>query len=105
MIKFIFNKSFSFHLKSVYTFLCTVILIFCYFIHDYFVLHKCLLTQVKKHGKQDAVAEFRSQLDALGLKINQVTADGNCFFRFVENFVSFLSFSLSDTKGFLLCIN
>ncbi|XP_073098979.1 OVARIAN TUMOR DOMAIN-containing deubiquitinating enzyme 7 isoform X3 [Elaeis guineensis] len=35
----------------------------------------------KKHGKQDAVAEFCSQLDAMGLKIIQVTADGNCFFR------------------------
>ncbi|XP_026660247.2 OVARIAN TUMOR DOMAIN-containing deubiquitinating enzyme 7 isoform X2 [Phoenix dactylifera] len=41
----------------------------------------CLLTQVKQHGKLDAVAEFRSQLDVLGLKIIQVTADGNCFFR------------------------
>ncbi|XP_008788849.2 OVARIAN TUMOR DOMAIN-containing deubiquitinating enzyme 7 isoform X3 [Phoenix dactylifera] len=36
---------------------------------------------VKQHGKLDAVAEFRSQLDVLGLKIIQVTADGNCFFR------------------------
>lgn len=34
-----------------------------------------------KHGKQNTIAEFRSQLDALGLKLIQVTADGNCFFR------------------------
>ncbi|XP_055825620.1 OVARIAN TUMOR DOMAIN-containing deubiquitinating enzyme 7 isoform X1 [Solanum dulcamara] len=35
----------------------------------------------KKHGKQADISEFRAQLDALGLKIIQVTADGNCFFR------------------------
>ncbi|XP_077224383.1 SEC-C motif-containing protein / OTU-like cysteine protease family protein isoform X3 [Tasmannia lanceolata] len=39
------------------------------------------LTTVKKHGKQGDIAQFRSQLDALGLKVIQVTADGNCFFR------------------------
>ncbi|KAK9678517.1 hypothetical protein RND81_11G217000 [Saponaria officinalis] len=37
--------------------------------------------QAKKHGKQASISEFRSQLDVLGLKIIQVTADGNCFFR------------------------
>ncbi|KAI8542126.1 hypothetical protein RHMOL_Rhmol08G0115100 [Rhododendron molle] len=37
---------------------------------------------IKKHGgKQVDISEFHAQLDALGLKIIQVTADGNCFFR------------------------
>lgn len=27
------------------------------------------------------ISQFRGQLDGLGLKIIQVTADGNCFFR------------------------
>ncbi|XP_059623909.1 OVARIAN TUMOR DOMAIN-containing deubiquitinating enzyme 7 [Cornus florida] len=36
---------------------------------------------IKKHGKHADISEFRAQLDALGLKIIQVTADGNCFFR------------------------
>ncbi|KAK3416378.1 hypothetical protein EUGRSUZ_H02090 [Eucalyptus grandis] len=36
---------------------------------------------VKKQGKQADNTQFRAQLDALGLKIVQVTADGNCFFR------------------------
>ncbi|CAK7337707.1 unnamed protein product [Dovyalis caffra] len=36
---------------------------------------------VKKQGKQANIIQFRSQIDALGLKIIQVTADGNCFFR------------------------
>lgn len=35
---------------------------------------------MKKQGKQADISEFRAQLDALGLKIIQVTADGNCFF-------------------------
>ncbi|KAJ0457706.1 putative ubiquitinyl hydrolase 1 [Helianthus annuus] len=35
----------------------------------------------KKNGKQSDISEFRAQLDALGLKIIDVTADGNCFFR------------------------
>lgn len=35
----------------------------------------------KKNGKQSDISEFRAQLDALGLKIIEVTADGNCFFR------------------------
>ncbi|KAG6421672.1 hypothetical protein SASPL_118229 [Salvia splendens] len=39
-------------------------------------------THSKKRGvKQNDVSELRDQLDALGLKIIQVTADGNCFFR------------------------
>ncbi|KAL3526797.1 hypothetical protein ACH5RR_011453 [Cinchona calisaya] len=40
-----------------------------------------LREQVKKHGKQADISEFRQQLDALGLKILEVTSDGNCFFR------------------------
>ena len=28
------------------------------------------------------MTEFRAQLDSLGLKIVEVNADGNCFFRF-----------------------
>ncbi|THU62301.1 hypothetical protein C4D60_Mb01t03690 [Musa balbisiana] len=39
---------------------------------------------VKKQGMQADISELCAQLDALGLKIIQVTADGNCFFRFVE---------------------
>ncbi|RID44039.1 hypothetical protein BRARA_I00862 [Brassica rapa] len=35
----------------------------------------------KKEGKDCDLSQFRAQLDALGLKIIQVTADGNCFFR------------------------
>ncbi|CAH2043193.1 unnamed protein product [Thlaspi arvense] len=35
----------------------------------------------KKQGKDCDPSQFRAQLDALGLKIIQVTADGNCFFR------------------------
>ncbi|XP_058227730.1 OVARIAN TUMOR DOMAIN-containing deubiquitinating enzyme 7 isoform X2 [Rhododendron vialii] len=38
-------------------------------------------SHIKKHGKQGDISEFHAQLDALGLKIFQVTADGNCFFR------------------------
>lgn len=36
---------------------------------------------IKKHGKQGDISDIRAQLDAFGLKIIQVTADGNCFFR------------------------
>ncbi|KAL7101407.1 hypothetical protein ACP275_08G051900 [Erythranthe tilingii] len=35
----------------------------------------------RRGGKQNDVSELRGQLDVLGLKIIQVTADGNCFFR------------------------
>ncbi|KAG8384357.1 hypothetical protein BUALT_Bualt04G0109700 [Buddleja alternifolia] len=35
----------------------------------------------KRGGKQNDISELRTQLDVLGLKIIQVTADGNCFFR------------------------
>ncbi|XP_047956988.1 OVARIAN TUMOR DOMAIN-containing deubiquitinating enzyme 7-like isoform X2 [Salvia hispanica] len=35
----------------------------------------------KRGGKQNDVSELREQLDVLNLKIIQVTADGNCFFR------------------------
>ncbi|TKY55690.1 OTU domain-containing protein 3 [Spatholobus suberectus] len=37
--------------------------------------------QIKKLGKQADSSQFRTQLDALGLRIVEVTADGNCFFR------------------------
>ncbi|XP_062101923.1 OVARIAN TUMOR DOMAIN-containing deubiquitinating enzyme 7 isoform X3 [Humulus lupulus] len=36
---------------------------------------------IKKQGKQVDISQFRAQLDVLGLKVIQVTADGNCFFR------------------------
>lgn len=36
---------------------------------------------IKKHVKQGDISDIRAQLDAFGLKIIQVTADGNCFFR------------------------
>jgi hypothetical protein len=37
---------------------------------------------VKKLGKKADMSEFRAQLDSIGVKIVEVTADGNCFFRF-----------------------
>ncbi|KNA11224.1 hypothetical protein SOVF_137140 isoform C [Spinacia oleracea] len=37
--------------------------------------------QAKKQGKQSNISDLRAQLDLLDLKIVQVTADGNCFFR------------------------
>ncbi|XP_027346979.1 OTU domain-containing protein 3 isoform X2 [Abrus precatorius] len=37
--------------------------------------------QIKKLGKLADSSQFRTQLDALGLRIVDVTADGNCFFR------------------------
>ncbi|RDY00880.1 OTU domain-containing protein 3, partial [Mucuna pruriens] len=37
--------------------------------------------QIKKLGKLADTSQFRTQLDALGLRIVEVTADGNCFFR------------------------
>ncbi|CAM0901637.1 unnamed protein product [Alopecurus aequalis] len=37
---------------------------------------------VKKVGKKADMTEFRAQLDSIGVKIVEVTADGNCFFRF-----------------------
>ncbi|XP_021274700.1 OTU domain-containing protein 3 isoform X6 [Herrania umbratica] len=40
-----------------------------------------LVDQVKTQGKQTDISRLRAQLDALGLQIIQVTADGNCFFR------------------------
>lgn len=39
----------------------------------------------KKLGKKADMSEFRAQLDALGLKIVEVTADGNCFFSMQGN--------------------
>ncbi|XP_071724128.1 OVARIAN TUMOR DOMAIN-containing deubiquitinating enzyme 7-like [Rutidosis leptorrhynchoides] len=38
-------------------------------------------TQIKKKGKHVDMTQFRAQLDVFGLKIVQVAADGNCFFR------------------------
>uniref|UniRef100_A0A0E0H785 OTU domain-containing protein n=1 Tax=Oryza nivara TaxID=4536 RepID=A0A0E0H785_ORYNI len=35
----------------------------------------------KKFAKKADMTEFRAQLDSLGLKIIEVSADGNCFFR------------------------
>ncbi|CAM8921906.1 unnamed protein product [Rhodiola kirilowii] len=35
----------------------------------------------RQKGKEGDITEFRGQLDALGLKFVEVTADGNCFFR------------------------
>ncbi|CAA7407595.1 unnamed protein product [Spirodela intermedia] len=37
--------------------------------------------QVKSHGKKGDISQFCSQLDSLGLKVTEVTSDGNCFFR------------------------
>ena len=39
--------------------------------------------QIKKQGKQTDISDFQALLDAYGLKIIEVTADGNCFFRSV----------------------
>ncbi|KAH1202610.1 OTU domain-containing protein 3 [Glycine max] len=41
--------------------------------------------QIKKQGKQVGTSQFRTQLDGLGLRIVEVTADGNCFFRAVAD--------------------
>ncbi|ESW27900.1 hypothetical protein PHAVU_003G242000 [Phaseolus vulgaris] len=41
--------------------------------------------QVKKLGKRADTSQFRTQLDALGLRIVEVTADGNCFFRAIAD--------------------
>ncbi|GLT57071.1 hypothetical protein SLA2020_300700 [Shorea laevis] len=38
-------------------------------------------TNIRKQGKQEDISQLLAQLDALGLKIIQVTPDGNCFFR------------------------
>ncbi|XP_073274317.1 OVARIAN TUMOR DOMAIN-containing deubiquitinating enzyme 7-like isoform X2 [Primulina huaijiensis] len=35
----------------------------------------------KKPGRERDISELRAELDVLGLKIVQVTPDGNCFFR------------------------
>lgn len=48
---------------------------FCLFVFLFF----CILCS----WKAGDLEQFRVQLDGLGLKIVQVTADGNCFFRFV----------------------
>jgi OTU domain-containing protein 3 len=41
--------------------------------------------QPHQQGKDCDLSQFRAQLDALGLKIIQVTADGNCFFRAIAD--------------------
>lgn len=40
---------------------------------------------VKKLGKKADMSEFRAQLDSIGVKIVEVTADGNCFFSLQGN--------------------
>jgi len=47
-----------------------------------FSLSCSIPSQGKKLGKKADMTEFRAQLDSLGLKIVEVNADGNCFFRF-----------------------
>jgi hypothetical protein len=47
-----------------------------------FIFSVSVPSQEKKLGKKGDMAQFRAQLDSLGLKIVEVTADGNCFFRF-----------------------
>jgi hypothetical protein len=63
--------------------------------------------QVKKLGKKADMLEFRSQLDSIGLKIVEVTADGNCFFRFWIIFLSWILFnSTKEGEGeSQICIN
>lgn len=60
--------------------------------------------QVKKQGKQANIVQFRVQLDALGLKIVQVTADGNCFFRSVFGlpFVAYCIFYNDILVGYIV---
>ena len=41
--------------------------------------------ETKEQGKQAELSGFRLQLDALGLKIVQVSGDGNCFFRAIAD--------------------
>ena len=57
-------------------------------------------SQEKKLGKKGDMAQFRAQLDSLGLKIVEVTADGNCFFRFSRTgfFWTLLYLSLSSQE-------
>ncbi|KAJ1694920.1 hypothetical protein LUZ63_011618 [Rhynchospora breviuscula] len=43
--------------------------------------HRPVRDFVKKQGKKVNLSEFLAQLDLLGLKIIEVVADGNCFFR------------------------
>ena len=62
--------------------------------------------QVKKLGKQTDISQFCARLDALGLQIIQVTADGNCFFRFVSfrlYFYSSYSFGYTFTMNVCFC--
>jgi hypothetical protein len=60
---------------------------------------------VKKLGKKADMSEFRAQLDSIGVKIVEVTADGNCFFRFRTpllglNSIRFLLVSKKERVGF-----
>uniref|UniRef100_A0A1J3D0H5 OTU domain-containing protein 3 n=1 Tax=Noccaea caerulescens TaxID=107243 RepID=A0A1J3D0H5_NOCCA len=41
--------------------------------------------KAKKQAKDGDLTQFGAQLDALGLKIIQVTSDGNCFFRAIAD--------------------
>ena len=47
-----------------------------------FIFSVSVPSQEKKLGKKGDMAQLRAHLDSLGLKIVEVTADGNCFFRF-----------------------
>ena len=58
--------------------------------------------KVKKLGKKADMSEFRAQLDSIGVKIVEVTADGNCFFRFRTLFLSWIlvnNFFISRKEG------
>jgi hypothetical protein len=55
--------------------------------------------QVKKLGKKADMLELRSQLGSIGLKIVEVTADGNCFFRFWIIFLSWYFVHLNKRGG------
>lgn len=68
-------------LPKTLNFLHCSIIVQCLFAN--FILFYATCEQSKKRGKENDISEFRAQLDVLGLKIIQVTADGNCFFRFV----------------------
>ena len=63
--------------------------------------------QVKKLGKKADMSEFRAQLDSIGVKIVEVTADGNCFFRFRTLFLSWIlvnNFFISRKEGVLVVL-
>ena len=45
---------------------------------------------MKKLGKKADMWEFRAQVDSVGIKIVEVTMDGNRFFRFRTIFLSWI---------------